>query len=55
MHCCILLDFLCELYYDARIHEHQAVCLVFLQFTILLLYRFTFYSLKLLPESQGKS
>jgi len=23
MHCCILLDFLCELYYDARIHEHQ--------------------------------
>jgi hypothetical protein len=23
IHCCILLDFLCELYYDARIHEHQ--------------------------------
>jgi len=23
MHFCILLDFLCELYYDARIHEHQ--------------------------------
>jgi len=23
VHCCILLDFLCELYYDARIHEHQ--------------------------------
>jgi hypothetical protein len=21
--CCILLDFLCELYYDAQIHEHQ--------------------------------
>jgi hypothetical protein len=21
--CCILLDFLCELYYDARIHEHE--------------------------------
>jgi len=21
MHCCILLDFLCELYYDAWIHE----------------------------------
>jgi len=25
MHCWILLDFLCELYYDARIHEHQIV------------------------------
>jgi hypothetical protein len=23
IHCCILLDFLCELYYDARIHKHQ--------------------------------
>ena len=23
IHCCILLDFLCELYCDARIHEHQ--------------------------------
>ena len=23
MHCCILLDLLCELYYDARIHKHQ--------------------------------
>jgi len=23
MHFCILLYFLCELYYDARIHEHQ--------------------------------
>jgi hypothetical protein len=23
IHCCILLDFLYELYYDARIHEHQ--------------------------------
>jgi hypothetical protein len=23
VHCCILLDFLCELYYDARMHEHQ--------------------------------
>jgi len=23
IHCCILLDFLCELYYDARIHRHQ--------------------------------
>jgi hypothetical protein len=23
IHCCILLDFLCELYYDARIHEHH--------------------------------
>ena len=23
IHCCILLDFICELYYDARIHEHQ--------------------------------
>jgi len=23
IHCCNLLDFLCELYYDARIHEHQ--------------------------------
>jgi len=23
MHCCIFLDFLYELYYDARIHEHQ--------------------------------
>jgi hypothetical protein len=25
MHFCILLDFLCELYYDARIHEHQVI------------------------------
>ena len=25
MHCCILLDSLCELYYDARIHEHQMI------------------------------
>jgi len=23
IHCCILLDFICELYYDTRIHEHQ--------------------------------
>jgi hypothetical protein len=23
IHCCISLDFLYELYYDARIHEHQ--------------------------------
>jgi hypothetical protein len=23
IHCCILLDILCELYYDARIHKHQ--------------------------------
>jgi hypothetical protein len=23
IHYCILLDFLYELYYDARIHEHQ--------------------------------
>jgi hypothetical protein len=23
IHCYILLDFLCELYYDVRIHEHQ--------------------------------
>jgi len=23
IHHCILLDFLCELYYDARIHENQ--------------------------------
>ena len=23
IHCCILLDFLCELYYDARIYAHQ--------------------------------
>jgi len=23
VYCCILLDFLCELYYDARIHEYQ--------------------------------
>jgi len=28
MHCCILLDFLCELYYDARIHEHNHLRLV---------------------------
>ena len=25
IHSCILLAFLCELYYDARIHEHQVV------------------------------
>jgi len=25
IYCCILLDFLCELYYDAQIHEHPAV------------------------------
>jgi hypothetical protein len=25
MYCCILLDFLCELYSDARIHKHQAI------------------------------
>jgi len=25
IHCCILLDFLCELCYDARIHEHQII------------------------------
>ena len=29
IHCCILLDFLCELYYDARIHEHQNYIMVF--------------------------
>jgi len=23
IHCCILLGILCELYYDARIHEHH--------------------------------
>jgi hypothetical protein len=23
VHCCILLDFLYELHYDARIYEHQ--------------------------------
>ena len=23
MRCCFLLGFLCELYYDARIHKHQ--------------------------------
>ena len=23
IHCCILLEILCELYYNARIHEHQ--------------------------------
>ena len=28
IHCCILLDFLYELYYDARIHEHQACNIV---------------------------
>jgi hypothetical protein len=28
MHCCILLDFLCELYYDAWIHEHNHLRLV---------------------------
>jgi hypothetical protein len=27
IHSCILLYFLCELYYDARIHEHQVVIL----------------------------
>jgi hypothetical protein len=25
MHCCIFLGFLCELYYDARIHEHHVL------------------------------
>jgi len=25
IHCCILLDFLCELYYDARIHEQKII------------------------------
>ena len=28
IHCYILLDFLCELYYDARIREHQEVIYV---------------------------
>jgi hypothetical protein len=23
IYCCSLLDFLCELYYEARIHEHK--------------------------------
>jgi hypothetical protein len=27
IHCCILMDFLCELYCDARIHEHQVITL----------------------------
>ena len=29
IHCCILLGFLCELYCDARIHEHQVILQVY--------------------------
>jgi hypothetical protein len=34
IHCCIMLEFFCELYYDARIHEHRStVTNVMLSFT----------------------
>ena len=38
IHCCILLDFLYELYYDARIHEqqHQADVFCFIKCILLI-------------------
>ena len=41
IHCCILLDFICELYYDARIHEHQ-VSVIFVRFGRNLNFPYTF-------------
>jgi len=35
MHQCFLLDFLCKLYYDAWIHEHQVLLLISVDFMYL--------------------
>jgi len=41
IHCCILLVFLYELYYDARIHKHQVNNFQFTLFLIWSMHRFS--------------